>query len=514
MTNLRCIACNNTKTNTVEASLEGDALDMFNFVCCLEISQADETQGICISCHDELRVSFNFKKRCLEIFANVYDHHVNENHNDDDFACLDTLLDQSLHEDDSLNLNDLLIPEVCLGNVSLSVLDVSDNTKCRYCFEEFPTKETCLEHMEIHKGDDKPYKCPQEGCVSSFKARKNLKDHYLVHSNERPFPCHFCEQTFKSSSNRSKHERRIHSLERNAMKSLNAEKQLNKTDEKLKTNLPLPAPVVVAVKEEMPATVTVINSILLGGDGDERIFKCLQDGCSSRFKSRSSLRDHQKVHSDERPYPCAFCSSAFKSSSNRSKHERGSHLKEYQKRKLERENMRNGEFNSESSPPKKLKFMPLQQASKVIIKTEATAAPKKPSVKGFPCRYCEKVLTRADNRDKHEATHKDYLAFDCGFCTMNFKTPEALKEHTKIHTDRKERRSASLQQHIKIETVQPEPEYICDEDDCGRTYTSPKALKNHKKTKHNDDENDEISCDICSHSFRKANTAEHLKIHI
>lgn len=143
--------------------------------------QPDDSQGICKECHDELKVSFNFKKRCLEIFANVYEHpNVNENQNDDEFPCLDSLLDQTLHEDDnSLNLNDLLIPEVCLGNSALSILDVSDNTKCRYCFSEFDSKEECLAHMEGHKGDDKPYKCPQEGCHSSFKARKNLKDHYL-----------------------------------------------------------------------------------------------------------------------------------------------------------------------------------------------------------------------------------------------------------------------------------------------------------------------------------------------
>lgn len=125
-------------------------------------------------------MSFNFKKRCLEIFANIYEDSA-ENQNDDEFAgCLDSLLDQTLHEDEnSFNLNDLLIPEVCLGNTALSVLDVSDSSKCRYCFLEFSSKDECLSHMEIHKGDDKPYQCPHEGCDSSFKARKNLKDHYL-----------------------------------------------------------------------------------------------------------------------------------------------------------------------------------------------------------------------------------------------------------------------------------------------------------------------------------------------
>lgn len=127
-------------------------------------------------------MSFNFKKRCLEIFANVFEENEQDQTNDDDKNFIDSLLNQSLCEDDSINLNDLLIPEVCLGGEShtvLSALDVSDNRKCRYCFHDFSSKEECQLHLEVHRGDDKPYKCPHEGCDSTFKARKNLKDHFL-----------------------------------------------------------------------------------------------------------------------------------------------------------------------------------------------------------------------------------------------------------------------------------------------------------------------------------------------
>lgn len=147
--------------------------------------QPEDSQGICSFCIEELKVSFNFKKRCLEIFANVFDnpnqhHEKNHNEEDDGMDFMDSILDQSLHEEDaSINLNDLLIPEVCLGNTALSALDITDQSKCRYCFKEFSSKEECQKHLEEHKGDDKPYKCPHEGCDSRFKARKNLKDHYL-----------------------------------------------------------------------------------------------------------------------------------------------------------------------------------------------------------------------------------------------------------------------------------------------------------------------------------------------
>lgn len=109
-----------------------------------------------------------------------------------------------------------------------------------------------------------------------------------VHSNERPFPCHFCEQTFKSSSNRSKHERRIHAKERNAMRNAANQQQLNKTAPKVAEPAPAPPPPVLKIKKEPPA---VLNT---SSDDDRRTFMCDYEGCLSGFKTRSSLRDHQK----------------------------------------------------------------------------------------------------------------------------------------------------------------------------------------------------------------------------
>lgn len=231
------------------------------------------------------------------------------------------------------------------------------------------------------------------------------------------------------------------------MKKANALQQSTKPAVKAKeeTILTLPA---IKIKKEAQAspalTMTVLNT---SPDDEERIYKCEQAGCFSSFKSRSSLRDHQKglslhrdlsystfainfslisVHSDERPYACAFCSSAFKSSSNRSKHERGSHTEQYQRRKMLRDGHRNGEVAvEEATPPptKKIKITLVQ--SPKVIKQEPSASPKK-ATNEFPCRYCDRVLKRADNRDKHEATHKDNRAFGelfdtgVGNCVISF----------------------------------------------------------------------------------------------
>jgi hypothetical protein len=245
-------------------------------------------------------------------------------------------------------------------------------------------------------------------------------------------------------------------------------------------------------------------------------------------------------------FSCNFCSSAFKSSSNRSKHERGSHPAEYQKRKRDRENPKNGNADESPPPPKKAKQAVTLPTPKVI-KPETTSTPRRTE---HPCRYCDRVFSRGDRRDTHETTHKDIRAFgklrrllsrhvhackhfkhfylhflDCGFCSKNFKSQAELRSHMKIHTETKlscsfpgcddvyqDRRA--LKEHESHHTTPQGVDYACDEDNCGKTYTSPKALRNHKKMKHNDDENQEILCDICSQSFRRSEIAQHLLVHI
>lgn len=236
-----------------------------------------------------------------------------------------------------------------------------------------------------------------------------------------------------------------------------------------------------------------------------------------------------------RPYGCHYCTSAFKSSSNRSKHERGSHPKEYQKRKLERE--ANGKSSlhrtttttaTTSEPPiKKLKLD--EKSPKNNIQSPPTLPVRNNNVtpkQKHQCRFCDRHFNHPDGRDRHESIHK---FFDCGFCSKNFKTQELLKEHMRIHTEQtkflcphptcdvifQDRRS--LREH-RVNSHDPE-EFICEVEDCGKILSTARALKNHKNHKHphgqdNSGEVVTISCDICSQKFNRSDIQEHLKLHL
>lgn len=62
--------------------------------------------------------------------------------------------------------------------------------------------------------------------------------------------------------------------------------QIAKLAEKQKAEEPLPT-----VKKEVTTYVTNSSPSV---DGEDRVFKCEHEGCASSFKTRSSLRDHQK----------------------------------------------------------------------------------------------------------------------------------------------------------------------------------------------------------------------------
>ncbi|TPX67161.1 hypothetical protein CcCBS67573_g07588 [Chytriomyces confervae] len=53
--------------------------------------------------------------------------------------------------------------------------------------------------------------CPWDGCGKSFSEAYNLKSHYFLHSQVRPFSCSFCPSTFVRLRDMKRHESSLHS---------------------------------------------------------------------------------------------------------------------------------------------------------------------------------------------------------------------------------------------------------------------------------------------------------------
>ncbi|CAD6186234.1 unnamed protein product [Caenorhabditis auriculariae] len=81
--------------------------------------------------------------------------------------------------------------------------------QCEVCFMEFRTKNTLDTHLLRHKNE------PTEVCMvcrKVFYGKKSLKLHLRIHTGETPLQCRHCNVSFRTSSLRSAHEKRVHGV--------------------------------------------------------------------------------------------------------------------------------------------------------------------------------------------------------------------------------------------------------------------------------------------------------------
>ena len=110
-------------------------------------------------------------------------------------------------------------------------------------------------------------------CEKVFSYYSKMKEHEIVHSNERPFKCDFCEKLFKRKETCSSHMERVHS--QHMMKC------------KLEPNLETP---VTAPKKK---------------EKNPRVYDC--GICGKLFPCPSNLKIHTRMHTGERPFKCSYC---------------------------------------------------------------------------------------------------------------------------------------------------------------------------------------------------------------
>ncbi|KAG4065634.1 hypothetical protein HA402_012624 [Bradysia odoriphaga] len=94
--------------------------------------------------------------------------------------------------------------------------DIHNNTNyvCPHCGLQLNTKRTLKMHMVVHS-DQKKYKC--HSCGNEYKRSKALKNHLILHTGLRPYSCPFCDKTFANGSNCRSHKKKSHPIELAAM---------------------------------------------------------------------------------------------------------------------------------------------------------------------------------------------------------------------------------------------------------------------------------------------------------
>ena len=155
-------------------------------------------------------------------------------------------------------------------------------------------------HLDSHR-DEEPRPCTF--CGKNFKHILSLYVHQRVQCNQtcldkkiKVYICPLCENTFRDSFSLNVH-MKIHSEGNNKCSERNCKTSFRKKQD------------LIAHKY---------------GCHNKLNFKCLK--CERTFTRRRSLNQHQRIHTDEKPYKCSFCGYAAKWKANLSAHIKTFHL--------------------------------------------------------------------------------------------------------------------------------------------------------------------------------------------
>lgn len=112
--------------------------------------------------------------------------------------------------------------------------------------------------------------------------------------------------------------------------------------------------------------------------GELRLFKCLT--CGKDFKQKSTLLQHERIHTDSRPYGCPECGKRFRQQSHLTQH----------------------------------------------LRIHANEKP-------YACVYCERTFRQRAILNQHLRIHSGEKPYECPECGKHFRQKAILNQHVRTH---------------------------------------------------------------------------------
>lgn len=363
---------------------------------------------------------------------------------------------------------------------------------CQHCGREFGCTSSLKQHLKTDHKKLTEHRC--RVCNEAFTSRSKLQSHRITHDPsiwsdvDISHLCHTCGKTFNTSSKLRCHEKRVHQH----------------------------IPVVLFGEKKHICEVCGLafqfskylrKHILKHG---EKNFVC--ETCGKRFETNYKLKMHQECHSEQRPYICKICGSAYKRHRNLLSHEQEVHgifslgpgrvkeslsfpcgvcKKEFTTPKRVAAHMRThtGErpFSCEQCGHSFRIYSSLLFHRRVVHEGRKVYGNKGV----FPCEVCGKVFSTKQYRDIHLRIHKGEKPYVCKICNRAFTQRTSLVNHSALHSDHRPypchlcekafRRRETLVIHIRTHTG--EKPHICEI--CGRGFAQLTDMKKHRLKIHN-----------------------------
>ncbi|XP_003280050.1 zinc finger protein 792 [Nomascus leucogenys] len=218
--------------------------------------------------------------------------------------------------------------------------------------------------------------------------------------------------------------------------------------------------------------------------------KCCESG--DAFNDKSTLVQHQRIHSRERPYECSKCGIFFTYAADLTQHQK------VHNRGKPYECCECGKFFSQHSS---------------LVKHRRVHTGESPHV----CGDCGKFFSRSSNLIQHKRVHTGEKPYECSDCGKFFSQRSNLIHHKRVHTGRSAHEcsecgksfncNSSLIKHWRVHTG--ERPYKCNE--CGKFFSHIASLIQHQIVHTGERPH---RCGECGKAFsRSSDLMKHQRVH-
>ncbi|KAM9280540.1 zinc finger and BTB domain-containing protein 41 isoform 2-T3 [Cariama cristata] len=298
--------------------------------------------------------------------------------------------------------------------------------KCPYCNKLHASKKTLAKHVKrfhpenvqeflsIKKTKSEGWKC--DICKKSFTRRPHLEEHMILHSQDKPFKCTYCEEHFKSRFARLKHQEKFHL---GPFPCDICGRQFNDTGN---------------LKRHIECT-----------HGGKRKWTCFI--CGKSVRERTTLKEHLRIHSGEKPHLCSICGQSFRHGSSYRLHLRVHHDdKRYECEECGKTFIRHDHLTKHKKIHSGEKAHQCEECGKCFGRRDHLTVHYKSVHLGekvwqkykatfHQCEVCKKVFKGKSSLEMHFRTHSGEKPYKCQICNQSFRIKKTLTKHMVIHSD-------------------------------------------------------------------------------
>lgn len=298
--------------------------------------------------------------------------------------------------------------------------------KCSYCNKLHATKKTLVKHVKrfhpeniqeflsIRKKKSEGWKC--DICNKSFTRRPHLEEHRILHTQDKPFKCTYCEEHFKSRFARLKHQEKFHL---GPFPCNICGRQFNDTGN---------------LKRHIECT-----------HGGKRKWTCFI--CGKSVRERTTLKEHLRIHSGEKPHLCSICGQSFRHGSSYRLHLRVHHDdKRYECEECGKSFIRHDHLTKHKKIHSGEKAHQCEECGKCFGRRDHLTVHYKSVHLGekvwqkykaafHQCEVCKKIFKGKSSLDMHFRTHSGEKPYKCQICNQSFRIKKTLTKHMVIHSD-------------------------------------------------------------------------------